>query len=366
MPVPIAVAVMSGVLHGLHAAHEARDERGEPLGIVHRDVSPQNILVGTDGVARVLDFGVAKAAGRLQTTRDGQLKGKLAYMAPEQLCSEAVIAQADIYAASVVLWETLTGERLFSSESEGGLVTAVLMGKAQPPSRAVAKGSPPADDDTMGALERLDAVVLRGLERDPAKRFETAREMAIALEACVQQSTAAQVGEWLERIAGPVLAERAARVGAIEREGALAEPEGVEAVAPVEAPTQASSISVAKNAPRAEPGRGGRRAMVVFIAGAALAVLGVTLIVRSTRVPAPVEVAPPSVPAATPDLPASAAPVAPPSTAEAPTPPPPPVASASTPSRSTAVPRRAAPRPACNPPFTWDAQGKKHYKAECL
>ena len=76
---------MSGVLHGLHAAHEAKDEQGHPLSIVHRDVSPQNILVGTDGTARVLDFGVAKAAGRLQSTREGQIKGKISYMAPEQL-----------------------------------------------------------------------------------------------------------------------------------------------------------------------------------------------------------------------------------------------------------------------------------------
>src|SRR5580693_1163797 len=117
IPLRIAVAIMSGVLQGLHAAHEARSERGEPLGIVHRDVSPQNILVGTDGLARVLDFGVAKAAGRLQTTRDGQLKGKLSYMAPEQLRSEAVTRNADTYAASVVLWEVLTGERLFASDS---------------------------------------------------------------------------------------------------------------------------------------------------------------------------------------------------------------------------------------------------------
>ena len=98
----VAATIIAGVLHGLHAAHEARGERNEPLGIVHRDVSPQNVLVGTDGAPRVLDFGVAKAAGRLQTTREGQLKGKLAYMAPEQF--EGIATRAsDVYSASVVL-----------------------------------------------------------------------------------------------------------------------------------------------------------------------------------------------------------------------------------------------------------------------
>ena len=94
IPSPIASAILVGVLHGLHAAHEATNERGEPLGIVHRDVSPQNVLVGADGVARVLDFGVAKAVGRIHSTRDGQLKGKLAYMAPEQLRRGAWTARA--------------------------------------------------------------------------------------------------------------------------------------------------------------------------------------------------------------------------------------------------------------------------------
>src|SRR4030088_3091893 len=85
MPQRIAGSIVSGVLRGLHAAHEAKSEIGEPLDIVHRDVSPQNVLVGTDGIARVLDFGVAKAAGRCYTTRDGNIKGKVPYMAPEQL-----------------------------------------------------------------------------------------------------------------------------------------------------------------------------------------------------------------------------------------------------------------------------------------
>src|SRR4029077_20601169 len=105
--------IASHVLHGLHAAHEAKDEAGTPLGIVHRDVSPQNILVGTDGAARVLDFGVARASLRHESTNEGKVKGKLAYMAPEQLGGAVVTRLADIYAASVMLWELLTGKRLF-------------------------------------------------------------------------------------------------------------------------------------------------------------------------------------------------------------------------------------------------------------
>jgi serine/threonine-protein kinase len=99
IPPAMVATMLVGVLQGLHAAHEAKSDQGEPLGIVHRDVSPHNIIVGTDGIARVLDFGVAKATGRIQTTRDGQLKGKLAYMAPEQIHGE-VTRSTDVYAAA--------------------------------------------------------------------------------------------------------------------------------------------------------------------------------------------------------------------------------------------------------------------------
>src|ERR1700722_19086734 len=105
VPLPIASAIMVAALHGLHAAHEATSDRGTPLGIVHRDVSPQNILVGVDGVARIIDFGVAKAAGRLQTTRDGVVKGKVPYMAPEQLAALEVTRLVDVYAMGAILWE---------------------------------------------------------------------------------------------------------------------------------------------------------------------------------------------------------------------------------------------------------------------
>ena len=117
---------MSGMLNGLHAAHEAKSETGEALHIVHRDVSPQNVLVGTDGIARVLDFGVAKAVGRVQGTRKGQLKGKLPYMAPEQVTTGVVSRTSDIYAASVVFWEVLAGRRLYSGDNEANVLSLVL------------------------------------------------------------------------------------------------------------------------------------------------------------------------------------------------------------------------------------------------
>src|ERR1700733_10414333 len=105
IPPNIAIGILVGVLEGLHAAHEAKDDMGERLDLVHRDVSPQNVLVGTDGVASLLDFGVAKASGRAQSTRDGQVKGKVAYMVPEQVQGQPLTRRTDIFAASVVLWE---------------------------------------------------------------------------------------------------------------------------------------------------------------------------------------------------------------------------------------------------------------------
>src|SRR5882724_7145805 len=169
-PVAIAVGVMIGVLDGLHAAHEARGEDGSLLSIVHRDVSPQNILVGVDGIAKILDFGIAKAVGRMQTTRGDQLKGKLAYMAPEQLARDPLDRRADVYAASIVLWELLTGERLFHADDEISTFRKAMETIAPPPS-SVSPRVPAA----------LDAVVLRGLTRDRSQRFSTAREMAQAL-----------------------------------------------------------------------------------------------------------------------------------------------------------------------------------------
>ncbi len=206
VPIRIALSIVAGTLQGLHAAHEARDERGMSLGLVHRDVSPQNIIVGVDGMARVFDFGVAKAAGRAHNTRDGVVKGKLAYMAPEQLSQQPVDRAADIYAASIVLWELLTGTRLFRADSEGALLALVLQRDIQPPS-AVVPGLP----------AELDALVMRGLARAPADRVPTAREMALALDR-LGSASLGEVAEWLEAVAGPALAKRADQVSAVEQQ----------------------------------------------------------------------------------------------------------------------------------------------------
>jgi eukaryotic-like serine/threonine-protein kinase len=258
VPPKIASAIVSGLLHGLHAAHEAKSEEGTPLGIVHRDVSPQNVMVGTDGVARVLDFGIAKAAGRAQTTREGSVKGKFAYMAPEQMSGGTVGRRTDVYAAAVVLWETLTSERLFEGDSAGELAARVMKGVLKPASAIAPEVS-----------TALDSVALRGLATSPEARYATAREMALALESAEPPATAMEVGAWVESVAAPGLSTRARAVAEIERASSLRPPAVAELiselgsqpqVAPMARPTMRSSapggtppLAVASSVP-ASPG----------------------------------------------------------------------------------------------------------------
>jgi serine/threonine-protein kinase len=226
VPPSIAVGVVAGVLRGLHAAHEAVDEAGERLDLVHRDVSPQNILVGVDGIPRLLDFGIAKAQGRRQTTQHRELKGKLSYMAPEQLTGVEVTRRTDLFAVGIVLWELLAGRRLFRGEHEGETVTRALMAPVVPPSR-VSRSAPAA----------LDAVVLRALERDPSRRFTSAEEMVGALEATMSPAAASVVGEWVRRVASDSLEERVRQVRAIEKRASLKATRS-----PPEPPSPADSI----------------------------------------------------------------------------------------------------------------------------
>jgi hypothetical protein len=395
IPPEMVASILVGVLHGLHAAHEAKSDHGEPLEIVHRDVSPHNVLVGTDGVARVLDFGVAKAVGRAQTTREGQLKGKLAYMAPEQIRGSASRV-TDVYAASVVLWEALTGKRLFVGENDAHVFDQVLRGCSVPPSAHV-KDLPPA----------LDAVTMRGLQVDPASRFPTARDMARALEEAMPLAPASRIGDWVEAAAKETLAERSARIASIESEwGAYAPgpaaPEGaararstgpLSPAPPVAAPashgrlpagtvtyemaspTQLSTGS-ASTPRRAAPLEGRARAPWLWAAGGALALVGAAALGRAMGGPAP---APSSALAAS-------APPAPVASAWTP-PDAPAVSEASHPAAEPApsvpvadsVPRPSAPsvtpptwkRPpavsrGCDPPYVINQAGHRERKPGCL
>ncbi len=202
--------VIAGVLHGLHAAHEATGENGLPLGVVHRDVSPQNILVGVDGVARVLDFGIAKAACQTHTTSPGLVKGKLRYLSPEQVKCDDVDRRSDIWSAAIVLWEACTGTRLFYGEYDAGILRQVLEKPILSP-REVAPDVP----------EALAQVVMQGLERDRARRFSTAQEMATALEGAVGLLAPREVGAWVERLSRTRLDARRRVLDEIEAEAAL-------------------------------------------------------------------------------------------------------------------------------------------------
>jgi eukaryotic-like serine/threonine-protein kinase len=204
-PLPVCLAIVGDLLLGLHAAHEASDDHGAPLNIVHRDVSPQNVLVGLDGVARVVDFGVAKAASRLQTTAEGQIKGKLAYMSPEQLELKPCDRRADIFATGVLSWELFTGRRLFSAESPAQTMARVLSGEIVRPSTIAPSVSP-----------ELEVVILRALERDPEKRYRTALEMAEALNRAVPRAAALDVQLWVQSVVGEKLRERAKRLAQVE------------------------------------------------------------------------------------------------------------------------------------------------------
>lgn len=205
MPVGVALRIMIDALNGLHAAHELCDATGAPLNLVHRDVSPQNILVGTDGVSRILDFGIAKAESRLTITREGTIKGKLTYMAPEQYGvtddtgkHHSITRRADIYSAGVVLWESLTGKRLFYGESDAHTLRLKLHSSPAPPSTIV----PAIPQD-------LDALVLKALEHDPEKRFSTALEFAEVLEDCgVKVPPARAVAQYLAEVLHERIEER--------------------------------------------------------------------------------------------------------------------------------------------------------------
>ena len=166
----IAARAIADACEGLHAAHEACDVEGRPLNVVHRDVSPHNLLVGFDGVVRVIDFGIASADRRVHQTETGLVKGKFAYMSPEQMVGEPVDRRADVWSLGVVLWELLAGRKLFRRPTQTETIFAVTRDPV-----------PSLAGERAGVDLELDAIVRKALARDVSMRWPTARAMGRAL-----------------------------------------------------------------------------------------------------------------------------------------------------------------------------------------
>lgn len=194
LPVEVIAAILLDTLRGLEAAHTATDARGAPLHVIHRDVSPQNLLVGRDGITRVADFGVAKAAqGNVVTTKTGEVKGKLSYISPEQLSTtDAVTPKADLFAVGIVAWELVEGERLFTGDTYADTVQRVLYVPIPPFESTQAKEYP-------AFIEAVESALVR----DPKERVETAKALIERIEASgVPIASHAQVASYVEALLG--------------------------------------------------------------------------------------------------------------------------------------------------------------------
>jgi serine/threonine-protein kinase len=202
LPVSVGIKVVVDMLLGLHAAHELRDEHGGATELVHRDVSPQNILVGIDGNTRITDFGVARAASRLSATRAGQLKGKIAYMAPEQAVGDpSVDRRADVFSAGIVLWEVLAAKRLFKAENEAATL-----------SRVISEPIPNISEVNPEISAELGAVVMKALARDRDDRYSNCQDLADDLERLAapakQMAPAREVAGYVSEVLGQEIAQQ--------------------------------------------------------------------------------------------------------------------------------------------------------------
>ena len=205
VPVPVAARIALDILGGLQAAHDLIDDNGEFLNLVHRDVSPQNILLGTDGAARLTDFGIAKAGSRLTQTRDGQLKGKISYMAPEQTRRQEIDRRVDLFAMGICIWELLAGRRLFQGDSDVEVLNHLLF-----------EPIPRLRDAAPSVPASLEQVVMKALERDPNNRYSSAHEFADAIERATKvlggPGNHRTVASYLQKICGERIQRERGRI----------------------------------------------------------------------------------------------------------------------------------------------------------
>ena len=359
-PPRIIVPLLLDMLAGLEAAHSLVDDEGQAMNLVHRDVSPQNMLVGVDGNGRITDFGVARAEARIHMTRPGQIKGKYAYMAPEQVRAQAVDRRADVFSAGVVLWSALTGRKLFHAETEAATISNILELPVPPPSTIGLKPPPVFDD-----------VALKALERDPDRRYATAQEMEAALQdavlACGGGAARREIAAWVTDAFHVDLAARRAAIRdvAANRSAAAITPVGRASVAelptftpsgpsalsrsvaaarpivpavvstPTEPPLQSSVAVMSDPTPSAYRNSRVLRVMVVATVVVAVALVLVLWLTAGSGEPVPHQIV----------MPTEAPVQAPPPTAA-----PPAVASPPAPAPTVATPTAARPAPAPAPP----------------
>jgi serine/threonine-protein kinase len=393
IPVPIVVAVVTGVLAGLHAAHEAKDERGVSLDVVHRDVSPQNVIVSIDGVPRLLDFGIAKARTSAHVTLEGFFKGKIAYMGPEQLRMERVTRKADIYAAGVLMWELLAHRRLHSRhQRETEFVAIVVNGGIPALSIALeqARASATIPDERWKSIITLERIVGRALATSPDDRWETAEEMAEAILAASHAASAAEVAHWVRSAGAAYLAQREESIAASE-ESVSSTASGAHqltsGVMPANKPAAPAPQPTAPDLPplQSREEKFAMRLAPWIAVGALLVIVGALggiVASRGVDAPAAASVTPiagPIVtvspaPAPTPTVTETATASAIPSVAPLPPPPKPPAPIFFAPAR-IAPPPPPPPKPTpppsstktndCNPPFFFDGN-KKVFKPNCI
>jgi serine/threonine-protein kinase len=177
LPEALAAYIAAEVCAGLHAAHTLRSEEGHAMSVVHRDVTPHNILLTIDGAVKVADFGIAKAAGQSHATKTGEVKGKIAYMAPEQVGGEHIDGRCDLFGLGCTLYEAVTGVGPFRTDNDARTIARIMTMEPAPPSLH-RPGLPPA----------LESIIMRALAKDPARRFSSAEEMRAALLAYLRQA----------------------------------------------------------------------------------------------------------------------------------------------------------------------------------
>jgi serine/threonine-protein kinase len=382
-PLAMQLRVLIDALAGLHRAHELTDFDGTPLSVVHRDVSPHNLFVTVEGQAKVLDFGIAKLERSMVETEVGTIKGKLRYMAPEQIAGAKLDRRADIYAAGVVLWESVVGERMWRNCAEEDIRARVRAGDVPMPASVRAD-----------VLPSLDRICRKALALRPDDRYATAQDLADDVEHALLELgngvgvTQRDIGATVARLFADV---RATTKAAIERQLGRASMTGIPILTePGRTPSAGTPapVTLAAASPAVAPKR--RRRVLLGVAGVA-AIGAFALIGLQTGVLSRSHAGDEPIAAQAPALqpPPAPAPPGPPEAAPRPTaapaelgvrpardgkpraarpaarraPPPAAADSAAVPASASAP---AAPAADCTPPFFIDADGIKRFRPECM